>query len=71
MSNGRPRGVESERRRKEFVRLVLVEELSVADAARLSRIKAERALVILDEPTFRSAWLAVRNGDCGPIAVAA
>jgi hypothetical protein len=49
---GRPSSEESERRRREFVRLVIA-GTPFAEAARASRIKPLRALSILDAPEMR------------------
>lgn len=57
---GRPRGPESDRRRREFIRLVIA-GTPLLDAAREARIKPERALALLDTPEG-SAIIAARQG---------
>lgn len=49
---GRPRAPESERRRREFVRLVAAGS-SLADAVRISGIQPKRAIALLDQPEMR------------------
>jgi hypothetical protein len=49
---GRPKAAESERRRVEFVRLVAA-GTPLVEAARIARIKPERALALLDTPEMR------------------
>jgi hypothetical protein len=49
---GRPSSAESDRRRREFLRLV-VDGVPGDEAARIARIKPERALAILTHPDVR------------------
>lgn len=49
---GRPRAPESDRRRREFIRLV-AEGSTLTDAVRLSGIQPKRAIALLDQPEMR------------------
>lgn len=55
--SGRPSPGESERRTREFVRLLAAGE-TFADAQRQSGIAAARVLRLLDEPAFRAIAVA-------------
>jgi hypothetical protein len=59
---GRPSFAESERRRREFVRLVTA-GTSFADAAAQAKIKPERALKLLDTPELRQIIFAVEASE--------
>lgn len=66
---GRPRGVESDRRRHEFLR-VLTQTGSFDEAIRQSGMSAKRLPKILDEDTFRAVCVAIMNGRApNPLAV--
>lgn len=65
---GRPSPRESERRTREFVRLV-VGGSPFAAAQKQSGLAPATALRLFDEPTFQAVARAVIDGRLGPVAV--
>lgn len=65
---GRPRAIESQRRRHQFLRL-LANGATWREAAREARIKPDAVLTMLDQPEFRTVVAALLDGRAENVAV--